>query len=71
MCGSGRASLGREALYNEQMVADLDELRERISAWPEEERAPALFALEVIEDELEDRTYEPHVAETALSSPVV
>ena len=52
------------------MVADLDELRERISAWPEEERAPALFALEVIEDELEDRTDELNVDET-VASPVV
>jgi hypothetical protein len=53
------------------MVADLDELRERISAWPEEERAAALFALEVIEDELEDRTDKPSFDETAPSSAVV
>jgi len=39
----------------ERMIADLDELRERISAWPEEDQAAALFALE---DELEDRTLE-------------
>lgn len=36
----------------ERMIADLDELRERISAWPEEEQAAAIFALAVIEDEL-------------------
>jgi hypothetical protein len=34
------------------LIADSDELRERISAWPEEERAAALFALQAIEDEL-------------------
>jgi hypothetical protein len=33
------------------MIADLDDLRERLSTWPDEERAAALFALEVIEDE--------------------
>lgn len=53
------------------MVADLDELRERIFAWPEEEQAAALFALEVIEDELENRTDELNIDEAAPSSPVV
>ena len=55
----------------ERMIADLDELRERISAWPEEDQAAALFALEVIEDELEDRTDKLNIDEAAPSSPTV
>ena len=58
-------------MYNERMIADLDELRERISDWPEEDRTAALFALEVIEDELEDRTDKLNIDETAPSSPAV
>ncbi len=37
------------------MIEELDELRERIASLPEEEQAPALFALEVIEDEQAER----------------
>jgi len=53
------------------MIADLDELRERISGWPEEEQTAALFALQAIEDELNDRADDLNVDEAAPSSPVV
>ena len=66
----GARGLGLEAhCIMEWMIADLEELRERISGWPEEQQAAALFALEVIEDELAAGAM--NVDETAPSSPVV
>ncbi len=38
----------------ERMIADLDELRERIATLPEEEQAAAIFALAVFENGLAD-----------------
>jgi len=53
------------------MIAELDELRERIARLPEEEQSAALFALGAIENEMDDRADELNIGETVRSSPVV
>ena len=53
------------------MIGELDELRERIAGLPEEEQPAALFALDAIADELEDRGDELNGDEPTRSLRVV